>query len=95
MANLTPKRLPLLERIAGAAELGRETVGLEPLLNLWGNRRLDVDGCRGITGYSETEVVVNTGKMLLRIEGRGLELTALEGERLSVCGHIQTLHFLD
>ena len=46
---------------------------------------------RGILSYREDEVVVSGGKLLVRIQGSGLELQSMSANALLVAGVIRSV----
>nr|WP_306286887.1 YabP/YqfC family sporulation protein [Neglectibacter timonensis] len=53
-----------------------------------GNRRAVVDGCDGIVDYDEEKVIVRTGRLTVRFEGRSLRLKRLTENSAVIEGFI-------
>jgi sporulation protein YqfC len=58
------------------------------LIALTGNRRAVVDGCDGIVDYDEEKVIVRTGRLTVRFEGRSLRLKRLTENSAVIEGFI-------
>lgn len=58
------------------------------LIALTGNRRVVVDGCDGIVDYDEEKVIVRTGRLTVRFEGRSLRLKRLTENSAVIEGFI-------
>ena len=74
----------------------RLTQGLEgeslpgvTVAELAGDRRVLVEGHRGVTEYSPSRVTVKVGFGELSVTGRGLELRQMSKTHLVVCGRIE------
>lgn len=62
-----------------------------PRIELIGNGQLQMENHRGILSYREDEVVVSGGKLLVRIQGSGLELQSMSANALLVAGVIRSV----
>lgn len=71
----------------GGAVGDREANGL--MVELFGNRRAVVQGCDGILDYGETQTAFRSGRLTLRLEGRGLRLIRLTESSAVVEGTIR------
>ncbi len=77
-----------LDSAAEALELPADVVAGAPLVELVGKRELRMDNHRGILSYGSEEISVSGGRILVRIRGRGLELSAMSEHSLLIRGEI-------
>lgn len=50
---------------------------LGAVTEIQGNKRLILDGCDGIVDYSDDEIILRAGRLLVRINGRDLRIKTL------------------
>ena len=74
--------------LAESMDLPGETMPGEPILELVGDRRVLIEGHRGVTEYSEKRICVKMRYGMLCICGCGLELTCMAREQLIITGKI-------
>lgn len=86
------KELPydLAEKLALPAELSLWT----GRLTVTGGRCALIEDHRGIIEYSDTRVVVTTGRGKLILSGSGLKLTAMNRGELLISGKIQSVEWV-
>ena len=63
------------------------------VISVTGNRSAVVDGCDGIMDYDDEKVVLRTGRLTVRINGRKLRLTKLTQSSAMVEGVISSLEY--
>lgn len=78
-----------LDSAAEALELPADVVAGAPLLELVGKRELRMDNHKGILSYGPEEISVSGGRILVRIRGKGLELSAMTGNSVFITGEIR------
>ena len=88
------RRPTLREKTARLLDLPAETAGGPPALVLTGDRDLYLERYRGILAYGKEEIHVDGGKWVLRVKGRGLEITAMRAGELRVAGRIDGLELV-
>ncbi len=66
-----------------------------PVMELTGNRRFCVEQHRGILSYSTELVEINTGALVVRLCGTGLQLVAMTEEDLRIDGHISRVELVE
>lgn len=66
-----------------------------PVMELTGNRRFVVEQHRGILSYSTELVEVNTGPLVVRISGTGLQLVAMTETDLRIDGRISAVELVE
>lgn len=84
----------LPERMERALELPVGSLSGAARMELFGNRRAVVEGCRGIIEYSEEVIRLNTGSGIIRFTGRSLSMSCLTEDTAVVEGQITTIEFL-
>lgn len=63
------------------------------VISITGNRSAVVDGCDGVVDYDEEKVILRTGRLTVRINGRKLRLTKLTQSSAMVEGVISSLEY--
>lgn len=63
------------------------------VISVTGNRSAVIDGCDGIIDYGGEQVTLRSGRLTVRITGRGLRLKRLTGSSAMVEGLIQALEY--
>ena len=82
--------------LAGAAELfdlPADMVAGAPHVEVVGNSHFYLENHRGILSYSGEEIAVNSGGMVVRLTGRGLELVSMTGDALRIRGEIRQVEW--
>lgn len=79
------------QQIAAAWPLGDETLPLQPILELCGERRVLIENHRGVTQYAADKICVSVRYGQLEICGAGLRLCRMAGPQLVVLGRIDTI----
>ena len=72
---------------------GKELVGLSPFMQFSSNREVTVDGCKGILEYCTESIRINTGKLIVAFNGRGLNIKCMTETSVVVCGYITSVEF--
>jgi sporulation protein YqfC len=80
-----------LDSAAEALELPADVVAGVPLVELVGKRELRMDNHRGILSYGPEEISVSGGRILVRIRGKGLELSAMTEGSVFITGEIRSV----
>ena len=63
-------------------------LGTVPLIEMSGNRRVNVEGSTGILLYETGNIKVSTSRMVLSFEGRGLSVRCISGSCVEIEGFI-------
>ena len=69
-------------------------LGTVPLLEMSGNRRVNVEGSTGILLYETGNIKVSTSRMVLSFEGRGLSVRCISGSCVEIEGFITKIEFI-
>ena len=74
-------------------ELPGEALAGIPKLEMTGNRRLHIEGHKGVLEYSAELIAVNGGAALMKICGSQLEIVSMNAEELLITGDIRRFEF--
>lgn len=89
-------RAPLAETVRRAGEAidlpSRVLPGFSHL-EFWQNRQAVVEGVKGVLGYSEKEIQLNLGSLIVTLRGAELEIRSYQGEEITLAGTIAEVHF--
>ena len=69
-------------------------LGTVPLIEMSGNRRVNVEGSTGILLYETGNIKVSTSRMVLSFEGRGLSVRCISGSCVEIEGFITKIEFI-
>lgn len=92
--NKRPGGSPLAHRVERILDLPDGSLTGTARIELSGNRRAAVEGCRGILEYEEGVIRLNTGSGIIRFTGRNLGVSCLTEDSAVVTGYIQTMEFM-
>lgn len=81
------------EKVFDALSLPKTAAGLTTTVTITGINSILVEGYRGIIKYSDTLVLLNAPKYIIRITGMGLEITEIASEYISLRGVIVSLEY--
>jgi len=87
------KKLKLYERIADYCEVSQDYVAPVPVFTFLGNRKIEIDGCRGILEYSADRITLIAGNEKFTVFGEGLTLSDFRFKVLCVRGNIRGVVF--
>ena len=93
----TPGRLSaynIPSRVEKALELPVGSLSDVARIELSGNRRAVIEGCRGIVEYGEETIRLNTGGGVVRFMGRGLSMSCMTEDSAVIEGIILSLEYL-
>lgn len=74
-------------------DLPLSVVGDLSYMEILGNSKVVLDGCKGVLEYSEESVCLNLSRGTIRFCGSGLCLRALNFEQAIINGQINTIEF--
>ena len=80
-----------VQRLADGADLHAEQLPGIPIVELAGDRRVLIEGHRGVTEYSTERICVHMSYGTVCICGANLEMTRMTRQQLVITGRIQSL----
>ena len=81
------------EKVFDALSLPKTAAGLTTTVTVTGKESMLIEGYRGIIKYSDTLVLLNAPKYIIRITGADLEITEIACEYISIRGVIASLEY--
>lgn len=69
-------------------------IGSAPLIEMIGNRKINVEGSTGILLYESDNIKVNTNRMVLSFCGRGLRVRCISGSCVEIDGFVSKIEFI-
>ena len=84
----------IIKKIAKAIEIPSEVVEGSSHFEVFGNREIIIDGCKGILDYSENEIKVSTLKYGVAVIGSELSIKNYNGDSISIEGYIKSVEFV-
>lgn len=91
--SITKKNGSLIERVGDELDFPAGAMPGTAHIEISGNREVIVEGCKGVLEYDEKTIRLNTGKLILRLEGSELTISALQAEQAIIRGNILSLDF--
>ena len=76
------------DRIARRADLTMEATPGQPLVEIYGDRRVLIENHRGVTEYKREQICVRVGFGQIVVSGSELELAHMSKDQLVICGKI-------
>ncbi|MPN56653.1 hypothetical protein SDC9_204343 [bioreactor metagenome] len=65
-----------------------------PHIEMIGNREMLIENCKGIIEYGDEQIRLNTGRYILKLQGRNLSLINMSDEDLLIRGFIMCIEFV-
>ena len=62
-------------------------------LELWQNRQAVIEGVKGVLRYSDSEIQLNLGGLVVTFRGAELGIRTYQAEQLTMAGVIAEVHF--
>ncbi len=93
----TPERVRTLNipsRVEKALELPVGSLSSAARIELSGNRRAVVEGCRGIVEYGDETIRLNTESGIVRFLGRSLSMSCMTEDSAVIEGVILSVEYL-
>lgn len=91
---MAKKQFELLTKAANVFDLPSEAVAGVPRVTITGTEKLHIENHKGLLGYGTEEITVNGGRVIIRISGEKLELTAMSDVELVISGRIKSVEYL-
>lgn len=87
------RRKGLVSRAIDVFDLPGEVLAGLPKLTVVGNGRLHIECHKGVLEYDSSLIVVNGGKLILKIRGERLEIAAMSAEEMLIRGQIVSIEY--
>ena len=84
----------IIERAAAVFDLPGETAMGVVRVTLTGTSRAHIENHRGLLNYSEEEISLNGGRLIIKIRGEKLELAAMSDLELVITGRISSVEYV-
>ena len=91
--NQKEKGLSLISKISSISELPIDTLLGYPLMQMYGNRELFIEGVTVLSNFDEERIFLKLGRLNLCIKGRKLNLKNLADENILISGYITSIEF--
>jgi sporulation protein YqfC len=78
----------ILDSISRGLDLPQDAVSGYAHIEISGNREVIVDGCQGVIEYGDTAIVLNTGRLNLRVCGCDLTIVSMLNSQTVIRGRI-------
>ena len=92
------KKEPMIEKVRKTGEFLDLPARMLPdfcHLELWQNRQAVIEGVKGVLSYSENEIQLNLGVLVVTFRGADLGIQSYQAEQLTMVGTIAEVHFLN
>lgn len=83
-----------MERIAETADLQGEIIPGQPLVEIFGERRVLIEHHGGVTQYSREQIRIKMSYGHLCVSGSCLELARMCADQLIITGHIDSVSMI-
>jgi sporulation protein YqfC len=83
-----------MERLAERADLQGEALPGQPLVEIFGERRVLIEHHNGVIEYGKEKIQVKMRYGCLCISGDGLELSKMNVDQLIICGRIDSVSII-
>ena len=84
----------VLAHVAELFDLPADVIAGLPHLEMIGGRQLFLEQHKGLLAYSDTAIDINTGTLVVRVRGTGLQLLAMTAEELRIGGSIAAVEWV-
>lgn len=82
------EKIHWLDRLGEHLDLPGEHPPGQPIVEIAGDRRVLVEGHRGVIQYDSNQIGIHLSFGIVQIQGSGLELAHMTKDRLVIRGHI-------
>ena len=83
----------IFEKTADKFDLPGEVVANMPYISVTGCRHVYIENHRGILEYGTEEIIVNGGRVIIKLRGSGLQLRAMNEDELLITGTVSEMNF--
>ena len=68
--------------------------GTQPLIEMTGNRQINIEGSTGILLYESDNIKINTTGPVISFYGRGLSVRCITGSSVEISGFVNKIEFI-
>ena len=68
--------------------------GIQPLIEMTGNRQINIEGSTGILLYESDNIKINTTGPVISFYGRGLSVRYIMGSSVEISGFVNKIEFI-
>ena len=68
--------------------------GIQPLIEMTGNRQINIEGSTGILLYESDNIKINTTGPVISFYGRGLSVRCITGSSVEISGFVNKIEFI-
>ena len=68
--------------------------GTQPLIEMTGNRQINIEGSTGILLYESDNIKINTNGPVISFYGRGLSVRCITGSSVEISGFVNKIEFI-
>lgn len=83
----------LFDKAADILDIPSEVIAGMPRITATGTSRVLIESHRGILEYGDEEIIVNGGKIIVKIKGAGLSVGCMTRCDILICGDIKSVEF--
>ena len=87
------EKRPLSEKLAHVLDIPPDTIGNVSHIEIAGNSRVLIEGCKGILEYETDHIRISTGKMMVKFTGRNLSLCCMNCDNAEIEGFFTSIEF--
>ena len=88
----TKRKIRWQERMRDMLDVPLEGLSALSTVQIVGDCEISVTGCQGVLIYMPDRILLRGVSGTVLILGDGLEMHSLSGDRITVCGRIQSVH---
>ena len=67
---------------------------IQPLIEMTGNRQINIEGSTGILLYESDNIKINTTGPVISFFGRGLSVRCISGSSVEISGFVNKIEFI-
>ena len=88
------KLLTFEEKMESVRNITKEDI-VKGNIELFGNKQIIVDGCKGVIDYNEDFLKLDLGKIILKVTGKNLVIDSYIYEQVDLKGEIVSVEFMN
>ncbi len=92
-SNIRNRENAFFDTISKSLDIPVDAVAGFAHIEMSGNREISVDGCLGVLEYGENRIVLNTGRLTVKICGCDLTVTSMQNGQAIIKGTLTCVEF--